>query len=214
MRMSKYLMGAMFVAATIAAQPASAVIINSLPGGVAQVMPAENYFGTGPKTFDDITWTAVNGSSVYGYTGGYGYNDNGSWSGTPMIGTNSPADAMNLVFTLPVGGFLADINWAVFTGSPYADAYLRAYDSSNNLLDSIQFSSGASNLQAPGYWGFIEAPGSIARIELVGAYIGARNITISDLAGGVPEPATWGLMILGFAGLGGALRRQKTRAVA
>jgi hypothetical protein len=27
--------------------------------------------------------------------------------------------------------------------------------------------------------------------------------------GGVPEPATWGLMVLGFGGLGAVLRRQR-----
>ena len=29
------------------------------------------------------------------------------------------------------------------------------------------------------------------------------------IGGGVPEPATWGLMILGFGGIAGAMRRRK-----
>jgi hypothetical protein len=42
-----------------------------------------------------------------------------------------------------------------------------------------------------------------------GAAMGAY--TMSDLykAGAVPEPATWGLMLTGFAGLGGLLRRRR-----
>jgi hypothetical protein len=35
-----------------------------------------------------------------------------------------------------------------------------------------------------------------------------------DVGPGVPEPATWGLMILGFAGLGAMLRRQRAAATA
>ena len=38
------------------------------------------------------------------------------------------------------------------------------------------------------------------------------NITAAGQAGGVPEPATWGLMLVGFFGLGGLLRRQSSLA--
>ena len=37
---------------------------------------------------------------------------------------------------------------------------------------------------------------------------GVENLTITQ-AGGVPEPATWGLMILGMAAAGAALRRRR-----
>lgn len=36
----------------------------------------------------------------------------------------------------------------------------------------------------------------------------------AGFGGGVPEPATWGLMIVGFAGLGAMLRRQRAPALA
>ena len=35
---------------------------------------------------------------------------------------------------------------------------------------------------------------------------------VSITAGGVPEPATWGLMLVGFGALGGVLRRKRTAA--
>ena len=38
------------------------------------------------------------------------------------------------------------------------------------------------------------------------------NLNLSTVA--VPEPATWGMMILGFGLAGGALRRSRTLAVA
>ncbi len=42
---------------------------------------------------------------------------------------------------------------------------------------------------------------------------GSLLVTISGLPGGVPEPATWSLMILGFALIGGGLRARSRRQV-
>jgi hypothetical protein len=39
------------------------------------------------------------------------------------------------------------------------------------------------------------------------------NVTLST-AGGVPEPATWAMMLVGFAGLGAAMRRRTRAALA
>uniref|UniRef100_UPI003982F4AA PEPxxWA-CTERM sorting domain-containing protein n=1 Tax=Phenylobacterium sp. TaxID=1871053 RepID=UPI003982F4AA len=40
-------------------------------------------------------------------------------------------------------------------------------------------------------------------------------LTVTDNGtggGGVPEPATWAVMLVGFAGIGAALRRRRPRA--
>lgn len=37
------------------------------------------------------------------------------------------------------------------------------------------------------------------------------QVTFSALAGGVPEPATWGLMLLGFGLMGSSMRRRRAR---
>ena len=39
------------------------------------------------------------------------------------------------------------------------------------------------------------------------------NVRLSDDVAGVPEPATWGLMLAGFAGIGVATRRRRARTV-
>ncbi len=43
---------------------------------------------------------------------------------------------------------------------------------------------------------------------------GFHILPSSSLTGGVPEPASWALMIVGFAGIGFAMRRRKGRALA
>ena len=64
-------------------------------------MPVLNYFGPGPQSFANYTWTSTNavnqGGSVYGYTGGYGFGGNGFWNGRlgPMAGLNDSRDAMS-----------------------------------------------------------------------------------------------------------------------
>jgi hypothetical protein len=48
---------------------------------------------------------------------------------------------------------------------------------------------------------------------IVPAVCGVTTIQ-GEVSGGVPEPATWGLMLLGFAGIGVALRRRRKPVLA
>jgi hypothetical protein len=43
---------------------------------------------------------------------------------------------------------------------------------------------------------------------------GLENVVVNGNAAGVPEPAAWALMLLGFAGLGGLLRHRRALAAA
>jgi Protein of unknown function (DUF642)/PEP-CTERM motif len=56
------------------------------------------------------------------------------------------------------------------------------------------------------------ATGTSTLISLIGNsgdnYIGLDNVDVLETRG-VPEPATWTMMILGFAGLGGAMRARR-----
>jgi PEP-CTERM motif len=47
--------------------------------------------------------------------------------------------------------------------------------------------------------------------SLVGTQTITGNVGGSTLVAGVPEPATWGMMLLGFVGLGFAFRQQRRR---
>lgn len=200
------------VAVLALSAPASAAVITSLPGGVSQFMPITNSFTAGPVTFGDITYSSTTSNSVIGYNNGYGFASNGGWSGgLGMAGLNTDRGTMTFTFAAPVGGVMADINWApcCSSGLPVT---LAIYDSANTLLESFQLADGSSNSVAPGYWGFQRGQGDIAYMTMSNGYVGARDF--STLVGGaVPEPATWALMISGFGMVGATLRRRKTVAV-
>src|ERR1019366_890321 len=108
-------------------------------------MPTVNYFGAGPQTFGNYTWSSTNastqGGSVYGYTGGYGFIANGFWDGKlgPMAGVNDSfqvygvSDTMTFAFATPVsyvGGFF---NYVPGGTTPTT---LAVYDTSSVLIES------------------------------------------------------------------------------
>ncbi len=62
------------------------------------------------------------------------------------------------------------------------------------------------------------ATGTSTLVSLVGAsgvnYIGLDNVSVVETSGpGVPEPTVWSVMLVGMAGVGGALRSRRKRNV-
>lgn len=72
----------------------------------------------------------------------------------------------------------------------------------------------APNLATTLYLGFADAPGYSG---VPGAYVdnsGSLDVTIdAPVAGAVPEPASWAMMVVGFGGMGWSMRRKRTVAV-
>ena len=127
----------------LAVQAGATVVIGQVGSNLP--MPTINYFGAGPQTYGNYTWSSTNastqGGSVYGYTGGYGYLANGSWDGAlgPMAGVNDSfdvygvTDTMTFAFASPlawVGGFF---NYVPGGTTPTT---LSVWDTSNNLIES------------------------------------------------------------------------------
>jgi hypothetical protein len=69
--------------------------------------------------------------------------------------------------------------------------------------------SAVNNVTA--FWLFnLTTPGSTIHLNPTSA--GSSNAQLYTTGGAVPEPATWGMMLLGFAGIGMALRRSRRRS--
>ena len=193
----------------LVAMPSVAAVIQTLPGGTAVAMPANSYQGVGPQTFGPIAWTSSSANSLFGYTGAYNFLNNGAWSGTPMTGLNAASGTMTYTFAQPVSAVLAEMNWSVAQNRP--DVTASVFDVNGVLLETKTFVANGVALASPGYWGFQQNT-PIGSLQLSNSFIGARNFSIETVTG-VPEPATWAMMVAGFGAVGAGRRRRRAMRV-
>jgi PEP-CTERM motif len=142
---------------------------------------------------------------LFGNNGEYGFGLNGRWSGLTMAGTNDESSTMTFDFSSPVSAVGGFINYVPRTGTPV----ISVYDSTDTLIESytLNFSTGGGS-NTGFFYGFSEAT-PIKYFDLSGAYIGLTNLTAATSA--VPEPSTWAMMLLGFAGVGFMAYRRKSK---
>ena len=197
--------GALAASALFIPFASQAGVVTSLPGGTVLPMPAIDYEGAGPQVMaPGVTWSSASGGSVYGWADGYGFGGNGFWSGTPMMGTNDTVSTMTVSFASPVAGVGAFLNYV-----EGMNASIAVYDSSNNLIESMNltFSTGGGDNTGM-FYGFSESSANIAYFTMTGGYIGAADLTYTGQAAtDLPEPASIALLSLGMIGIA-ALRRK------
>ncbi|WP_310473993.1 PEPxxWA-CTERM sorting domain-containing protein [Sandarakinorhabdus sp.] len=211
----------------------------SLAGANAITLPAANYVGAGPQTLGPITWSSDFAQSRYGWTGGANFGVNGNWDagGAPILGLNTGFNPntggyanMTLTFDNPVSGFLAEVNWAL--GSTNLNSVIiQAFDANGNRLTHSEYptnsdfhyywflaNNGNTNVLQPGYYGFTFANPVIKSLVFSNGSIALRNLSWTGPAvggpgvGGVPEPASWAMLIAGFGLTGATLRRRRAAA--
>jgi hypothetical protein len=196
------------VVALLTVSSAGATVVSSLNGTVIP-MPAVNYNGPGPQVFDggEVTWSSTT-YGAFGYTGGYGFGTNGNWDGSlgPMAGVNAQVGTMTFSFTTPVtavGGFLNDYAYYGPGG-----AVASVYSPADVLLETtdLTFQTGGG-LNSGQFVGFVDV-GPIGSLTLSNSDVALVNLTV----GTIPEPSTWAMMLIGFAGLGFAGYRASHRA--
>jgi hypothetical protein len=160
--------------------------------GAASTSFQLNAYGSmdGDTYWSDVFTVSLNGTAIY--------------SGTFDMGGGSPG--MNTVFLSAPGAT---------TGTPFSPGYFSGgyVDISTplNLVDGVNtltfaYNSPGTDTGHAGPEGFDNERWNLGDLTVAGnAYV--------PTAGAVPEPATWGLMIVGFIAVGAALRRRRRAAV-
>ena len=211
--------------AAVPADAATTITFDTLPSGTA--LPAS---GTTIGTQYQSLGVTFSGSNTIGnYTGPLN-----AWG---LIQATGPAGSGNYLGSfgaIPPGGpsnyLLApryDVMSLLFADTASAISFglsaarpgvtINAYGANGALLQSL-----AGVVSDSGFTLQTLSATNVARVDLVGTFSGTTansarlfgidtlTFTANAAAGAVPEPATWGMMILGFGMIGGAARSRKT----
>lgn len=158
-------------------------------------------------------------------TGGPVYNR--PLSGTPPTGLSAVGTAVRYVvtpFTVTVSGNYNFLNSS--THDSFFGVHRNLFNPATPLLNALAYDDDSG----PGSDSAITALGLLAGVSYFAVSSGFANtdfgrftLTIDGPGniigaggggGGVPEPATWAMLIFGFAGIGAALRRRRNGSVA
>jgi PEP-CTERM putative exosortase interaction domain len=196
--------------------PASAALITSLPGGTAVPIPAANKYNghccrTHYETFEGGSFAGA-GPNLWGQTNPYMLIGAPTWEGKPAVFAYSSGNVVfDFTFDTAVASVIADFIWGT-QNNHWAPLTISAFDAAGNLLESqVLFDNGAG--MPFGRYGFGRDSAEIKRFQVSGAYFALRDMATGDLASGVPEPAAWAMMIIGFGAVGYAVRRSRRRGM-
>ncbi|NJC09692.1 PEPxxWA-CTERM sorting domain-containing protein [Polymorphobacter fuscus] len=223
----------MLAAATVAAVMASGATASTLvttPGAYSGPTLNLSPYATGDYNFTfgpvnvgpGLTFTAAPGGggnsgqgSVVGQ-GSYGLNANGSFGGSAVyIGVDSGTGYAQITFASAQTQFYGFWNYAPGIGNAPT---LSTLDVSGNVLQSFDLSALAPISTPGGFNAFafrgIEGTDQFHGVRFGGSYILLAATADGDPVGGVPEPASWAMLITGFGLVGAAARRRRSVAVA
>jgi PEP-CTERM motif len=163
-----------------------------------------DFESTGIGTYSGLTFGAVSISFLAG-SGSFEVQNQTSApppSGHVLISYFTNPGSGSFQATFAGGANTVSIDVGDYSPSDADEVHLRAYDSLNNLLDTAFFLIPGVG---PGTTLTVSSSTPIARVEWndTGEFAGSvywDNLSYQVAA--VPEPSTWAMMILGFAGVG------------
>lgn len=212
-----FLAGVAFAAMAIAAPASAALNTIGFDGGQAGYSPTygvrqevSNQFGSMGVLFQDqsspgrgaivgVCGPSQGGLALFGYGADFNY-----------CGDTTPN--LDIVFVDPTNN--ANSGYTTFFSIYNFDGLIqaRAYDVNNILLGTTSNSSGTLTFSGVG---------NISRVNLLS--LDQDPTTLDTLqfedvvgiggGGGIPEPATWAMMLLGFFSLGSSLRSRRRMAL-
>lgn len=157
-----------------------------------------------------------NAENCYGAGQGRGNNPDGLWIAT--TGQGCSASPVTVLFN---SGFAAGLSSFDFDVAGYATSVLTIFDKDGATLLSTPLALTFGAFGDPGTYAHygVTSSNGIGGFSFTGAASGNTSIdniavTFGNAVGNaVPEPATWGMMILGFGTAGMAMRRRRKVSV-
>jgi hypothetical protein len=167
--------------------------------GTAAQATTIDFEGGAPGTLIDTTYSGLGATFSNAY-----FQQCGGGCPAPALGIF--ASTVDTLGSFDVG-FASLQSKVSFINVSFSSVTATAYDTFGNAISSVSDTQG---FPITGAVDVLTGPG-ISYVTFSG---GGGSFGIDDLSFGVPEPATWALMLVGFGGLGGALRtRRRTAAV-
>lgn len=185
------------IAATAAPAGAATIAITGTRANLNPLLPP----GSGrcaPTYFNTVVIAPGNLSS----TGSSNLGDFTSTQSHCLISA-PPTAIVDGLFTYDFG--LGDTLFGTYTGNVSASGTPGLFDTIENLIvtgGTGRFLDATGAISTAGQLRFVMQDG-----RMLGQYAGTVNGTL-DIAG-VPEPASWAVMIAGFGAVGGAVRRRR-----
>jgi hypothetical protein len=201
--------GGVAASALLAAAPASAAVVFTFTPGPAH-SPTSGF--TVIDTFD--TTAGLTGSNfqikVPPADGNGAPPANSSPAGTPYLSVLGGGSA---TFTFGPGVHAFQFDWG--SVDSYNTLTVTSTGADPIIIPGLSFPNAANgNQTAPGTNGLFTVVGDAGEIFTSVTFASTTNsFEVDNLAVGVPEPAAWSMMILGF-GLAGAMVRAKRRMLA
>ncbi|MDR3465457.1 MAG: PEPxxWA-CTERM sorting domain-containing protein [Xanthobacteraceae bacterium] len=166
---------------------------------------------------DAVTLTQANSapySFAIGPNGGLFSNIDGG-AGTVVTSAGSAAGvapaSLTLTFATPVQGISFNFANSDFFGSDGKDTLTATINGTTVATATAAFPSNG-DLYAEGSF-FYTNPNGFTSITLTSTDgVGPQDLVIGDLTAAVPEPSTWAMLVLGFAGVGFMAYRRKSKA--
>lgn len=128
-----------------------------------------------------------------------------------------PGDEPSLIFFTPQAGYevsFGDFTWSKTSATTSARFHFEVVDENDNLLFSAGNSASTHVVNTAYFAGpltFRFTNGGQGSVAIDRVAVNVRAVS-STPTGGVPEPASWAMMILGFGAAGSLVRRRRAAA--
>ena len=180
-------------------------------------------FTFGPVAVDGLIFTVVSNTTNSGQggvlgQGGYGLGDNGSFGDDAVYAAvDAPTGYFQLLGDTGYDQFGLFVNYYASNGQTLSPVFISSLDASGNVIDSFEISALAP-ISTPGGFNEFRFRGisyddgtMIYGLRFEGSYVLATGTADGvPPSGGVPEAATWAMMIAGFGMVGATMRRRRT----